>query len=126
MNVKLIKNVLKRLVRIYTPFICAVVAIIHGVLYFCRCKSELCFIMNDFTGHSFLLIGYILCTCDRMCKWYKITCLLLMTVHIPNILYVYKLFTLDNVMYCSIIVGILSLITYMLYRVSVGITKFLC
>lgn len=126
MSIKDKLKIIKRLVRIYTPFICAIMAIIHGVLYFYVYKSSFYSIMNQCTGHSFLLIGYILSTCDKMCKWYKITCLMLMIVHVPNILYIYGLFTLDNVMYSSIIIGIISLLTYILYRVSVGITKFLC
>ena len=117
---------LRKLIRIYTPFICALVAIIHGVLYLMHYKGVFNIILSEFTGHSILLIIYILATSKRMCKWYKITNYLLLSIHFINIGYITHLITYDVLLYVGIIINIIALITFLIYRVSVGITKILC
>ena len=62
-----------RLIRIYTPFICALAAIMHGVLFLRGYEGFIYNILSDLTGHSILLIMFILSTSKRMCKWYKVT-----------------------------------------------------
>lgn len=117
---------IKRLIRIYTPFICAIVAIIHGVLFLSEYKGILYKILSEFTGHSILLIAYIIATSKRMCKWYKITNYLLLSIHVVNLGYIYKLITFNEVLYAGIVINIIALITFLIYRVTVGITKVLC
>lgn len=41
-----------RLIRIYTPFICALAAIIHGVLYLCGYEGWAYIVLGDVAGHS--------------------------------------------------------------------------
>lgn len=122
----ILKYTAKRLIKIYTPFICALIAIIHGVLYFCKYKGTIWYLFNDVTGHSILLVLYVLSTSKNMCVWYKATCWFLILMHVPNILYTYKFFTIDTVMYLTIIIGLFALLSFLIYRVSVGITKILC
>lgn len=116
-----------RLIRIYTPFICAVIAIIHGVLYLCECTGTIYWILGNFTGHSILVIGYIIATSKRMCIWYKMTTYMLMYVNVINILYrtnCIKRF--EDIICLSIIINFSALIMFLIYRIKVGITKFLC
>lgn len=115
-----------KLIRIYTPFICAITALIHGVLYLFKINSVLRIILGDLTGHSILLILYIIATSHRMCKWYKITNYLLLLIHIINIGYVYNFITYDNLLYAIIILSILAILSFLIYQTSVGITKILC
>ena len=123
-----ITNVIKKLFRIYTPFILAVCALINGILSIKGYDGLLYRIISEFTGHSFLVIAYFISTHKRMCKWYKYTNYLLFMIHIPNILYyndiVYK--NEIEVFYSAIVLSIFALLTFLIYRVSVGITKILC
>lgn len=115
-----------RLIRIYTPFICAIVALIHGVLFLNNYEGLLGVILSEISGHSILLILYIIATSKRMCKWYKITNYLLLSIHIINISYAYEVITYDVLLYVVIIISIFALISFLIYRITVGITKFLC
>ena len=120
------KFILKRLIRIYTPFICAIIALVNGVLYFCDYSGIVYRILSEFTGHSILLIAYILSTCNKMCIWYKITNYILVSIHVFNIIYYYGYIDRIDVMYIGLLLNIFALLTFLIYRVSVGITKFLC
>ena len=115
-----------RLIKIYTPFICALSAIIHGVLYFIKYRGIMYSILNEFTGHSFLLIIYIICSSKKMCIWYKITNYLLLSIHIFNICctlgYIEKKMLFNTIL----VINILALISFLIYRVTKGITKILC
>ena len=120
--------VIERLIRIYTPFICALTAIIHGVLFLLEYRGLLYNTLNEFTGHSILLIAYILSASRRMCKWYKITNCILLSIHVINILYIHNYIEIDQFHLFIIlwVMNIIALITFLIYRVSVGITKLLC
>lgn len=115
-----------RLIRIYTPFICALAAIIHGVLVLTEYDGYAYCVLSDLTGHSLLLMAYVFATSKRMCKWYKVTCWLLVMIHIINIYY--SFFGLDyyTVICSGIVINIIAVITFLIYRLKVGITKILC
>lgn len=115
-----------KLVRIYTPFICALLALIHGVCYLLEYDLKFLYLLGEFTGHSILLILYIICTCKKFCIWYKITNWILLSTHISNILYYASLFDYNAVLYITILLNMLALITLLIYRVTAGITKILC
>ena len=117
---------INRLIRIYTPFICALSAIIHGVLFLIGYRGITYAILNDFTGHSFLLILYVICTSKKMCKWYRLTNYLLLSIHIVNMLYTLGILNYYYVANLSIVINIFALISFLIYRVTAGITKFLC
>lgn len=117
---------ISRLVKIYTPFICALFAIIHGVLSLNGYDGILYGISADLTGHSVVVILYILSTSKKMCKWYKLTNYLLLTIHFFNIGYYLKLIEYDNLIYTAIVLNIAALISFLAYRVTAGITKILC
>ena len=119
-------EIIRKLIRIYTPFICALMAIVNGVLFILDYSGIIYRLLSEFTGHSFLLIMYILATSKRMCVWYKATTWLLLLIHIPNTLYYYHILQSTEVIYIGIVINILALITFLIYRVSVGITKILC
>lgn len=117
---------LARLIRIYTPFICAVAATIHGVLLLCKVNSIWLYVLGEFTGHSILLILYIIATTNkRMCKWYRITNYLLLTIHILNLAFYAKIVPYENIVYYGLVLNILALISFLIYRFTVGITKML-
>lgn len=117
---------ISRLIRIYTPFICALVAMIHGVFYLLGYESDIYYFFNETAGHSFCMIAYLLATSKRMCKWYKITVLMLLVVHVLNIIYLLGYIDSYMILYAGLIVNIFAIISFLIYRVTVGITKFLC
>lgn len=119
----------KKLIRIYTPFIFASAALINGVLYVNEYQGILYRVFSELMGNSILAILYLIVTSKRMCKWYKYTNYLLLTMHIPTTLYYFYIFVFKDAMvvfYAMIVLSILALITFLIYRVSVGITKILC
>ena len=61
-----------------------------------------------------------------MCVWYKVTNLLLLSVHIVNIFYLFGMMHIYAFIYVSLVINITALITFMIYRVSRGILKILC
>lgn len=117
---------LSRIIRIYTPFICAVAAIIHGVLFLLKYEGELYWLLGNLTGHSILLIAYIIATSKRMCIWYKITTYLLLLINVVNIMYRFNFINSDYIIYIGIVINFMALISFLIYRITVGITKFLC
>lgn len=117
---------LARLLRIYTPFICAVSASIHGVLLLCKVNSIWLNVLGEFTGHSIFVMLYIFATTNRrMCKWYWRTNYLLLSVHFVNLLYYAKVLPFQNVLYASVVLNIMALIAFLIYRFAVGITNLL-
>lgn len=115
-----------RLIRIYTPFICAISAIIHGVLFICNYEGKILYLLNDMTGHSIMMVAYMLATSRRMCRWYRYTCWLLLGIHILNLTYYYLAIDYYTVLYAGLVINFISLITFLIYRLKVGITKILC
>ena len=115
-----------RLIRIYTPFICALAAIVHGVLFLQEYEGNAIYVFSDLTGHSIVMVAYILATSKRMCRWYKYTCYLLLIMHFLNLAYV--AFDIDYyiLLYAGLVINIFALITFLIYRIKVGITKILC
>jgi hypothetical protein len=61
-------RLLIRLIRIYTPFICTLMALVNGVL-FMRGITELpaIYLMATLTGNSVLVDLYMFATSMRMC-----------------------------------------------------------
>ena len=116
----------KRLIRIYTPFICAITAIIHGVISLGEYEVVLGYYLSEFTGHSLLVLLYILATCRRMCKWYKITVYLLMSVHALNIIYLLGGITYYSLLCSGLVINILAVICFLIFRLTRGVSKIVC
>lgn len=120
-------EILRRLIRIYTPFICSIVAIINGVIYLKGIDlPNFDYIMSETTGHSFLLVLYMLSTSKGMCIWYKLNLLCLLLIHVDGTIYYFSDMEFNSYCYGIIIISIIGLLFFLLYRITVGITKFLC
>lgn len=117
---------INRLIKIYTPFICAVTALIHGVLSLSGYDGMIYGILSEFTGHSILIIFYILSTSKKMCIWYKITNYLLLSLHIFNFAYYAHWITYNDILYAGVIINIIAILSFIAFRVTAEITKILC
>lgn len=116
----------KKLIRIYTPFICAVAAIIHGVFSLLEYDTKVYYLLGEFAGHSFLLLLYVLANSRRMCKWYKITVYLLLGIHVLNLFYLFGCLEYYTLLYLGIVVNILAVICFLIFRFTRGVSKILC
>ena len=116
-----------RLIRIYTPFILAIAALIHGVLYFNDYNGIIYRLLGELTGHSLFVNLYMIASSEKMCKWYKMTIYFLLSIHIIGLFY-YCGFIKDImvVMYLTMVMNIFAVIFFLIYRVTRGITKILC
>lgn len=115
-----------RLLRIYTPFICALAAIIHGVLYLTHYEGMAYHVLSEFTGHSLILLLYVLSTSRRMCKWYKMTVYLLLGVHILNLLYLFTDMDYYVFFYTGLVTNIMAVICFLIFRFTRGVSKIMC
>lgn len=113
-----------RLIRIYTPFICTVMAFLNGVL-FIKGVTELpaIYLMATLTGNSVLVDLYIFTTSMRMCIWYKLNLLCLVLIQISGLLYNY--FDIDTSLYLWIVVllSAMGIIFFLVFRIFYQVTR---
>lgn len=120
-------DIFRKLVKIYTPFICTLVALIYGVLLLLEIKfPNADYILSAITGNSILVVEYMWANSKRMCIWYKLNLLCLLLVHIDGL--VYFLSDMNFKPYCYIVVlcSTIGIIFFVVYRITIGITKVLC
>lgn len=117
-------DVLRRLVRLYAPFICTITAYIHGYKFLNGSLTD-SFVYNCSinAGFSVIMVLYVMATAKRMCIWYKLNlgCLLGICacsfiykyVPISEVVYFYAVTLLSGI---GIIFFLLTLITYSLFK----------
>ena len=120
-------HILLRLIRIYTPFICVLTSLIYGVMYLQGVTFEnFDYIMSTMTGNSILMVLFMFSCSKTMCIWYKLNLLSLLLIHVTSILYFYTELPFTLYCYFVILLAAFGLISFIIYRVTVGITKILC
>lgn len=110
-------------IRRFTPFITALVAIIHGVLYFSGYTGVLYRMMSEFTGHSILMMLFVYSTSKNMCKWYKLSVILQLLIHISNIMYYLGFVASKSVIYVSLVLNILALMCWLIFITTRNMSK---
>lgn len=114
---------IKQLIRVYTPFIMAIVSAIHSTLFIVDHEGLVYNIFANSCGYSILAIAYIMATSRRMCKWYKATNWLLMSVCILNTIYLIWDFRLIILLYATNGLSLAAMIAFVIHRCKVGIKK---
>lgn len=78
---------MKKFIRIYTPFICTIMALVNGVL-FMKGVTELptIYLMATLSGNSILVDVYMFSASAKMCIWYKLN--LICLLYLVNKLYI--------------------------------------
>lgn len=118
--------IILRLIRIYAPFISAIFSIYHASLFLFGIEdTKTLEVLSCATGHSILFTLALLGASRRMCKWYKLTCLCLLFVDITNALYFAYGLDKNHVIYIILSAKTLAVFFFILYRVNVGLTKFI-
>lgn len=120
-------HILLRLIRIYTPFICVLTSLIYGVMYLKGVTFEnFDYIMSTMTGNSILMVLFMFSCSKTMCIWYKLNLISLLLIHVTSLLYFYTELPFTLYCYFVILLAAFGLISFIIYRVTVGITKILC
>ena len=116
-------RLLIRFLRIYTPFICTLMALLNGVYFISDYPMDnFAFLASALTGNSILLDIYMFITSLRMCIWYKLNLLCLLLVQMCGILYSY--FDIDTSLYLWVVVllSALGIICFLVFRVLYNVT----
>lgn len=113
----------REFIKLYTPFICAIVAIAHIFLYLNHYEGNIYSILGNITGHSVLMNIYIIIHSRRMCVWYKTTNYILMSIHFINIAYRIGLIPSYYIMYILLFINLSALMTWLIFRVTYKSTK---
>lgn len=117
-------RLLIRFIRIYTPFICTVMALLNGVL-FMGGATELPAInlMATITGNSVLVDLYMFTTSMRMCVWYKLNLLCLLLIQISGLLY--NNYDIDISLYLWIVVlfAAMGIVFFLIFRIFYNVTR---
>lgn len=108
-------RLLIRLLRIYTPFICVLSALLNGVFFFDETAPEIVYMFATLTGNSILVDLFMFSVSFRMCIWYKICVVTIMLMQIAGLLY--NSFGLTEVIYywavmCFSITGVISFVVF--------------
>lgn len=113
-----------RFIRIYTPFICTVMALVNGVL-FMRGVTELpaIYLMATLTGNSVLADLYMFITSMRMCIWYKLNLLCLLLIQICGLMYNY--YDIDTSLYLWVVVllAAMGVMFFLIFRIFYNVTR---
>lgn len=111
-------RLLIRLIRIYTPFICTIMALVNGVL-FMRGETEIPMIdlLSNVSGNSIVVILYMFATSMRMCVWYKLNLFCLLLIQICGLLYNY--YDIDTSLYLWVVVllAAMGVMFFLIFRV---------
>lgn len=117
-------RLLIRFIRIYTPFICTVMALVNGVL-FLGGVTELpsVYLMATLTGNSVLVDLYMLTISMRMYIWYKLNLLCLLLIQICGLLYNY--YDIDTSLYLWVVVllAAMGVLFFLIFRVLYNVTR---
>lgn len=120
-------DIVRKLLRIYTPFICTLVALIYGVLLLLDIEfANADYILSAVTGNSIIVVAYMWATSKRMCIWYKLNLLCLLLIHIDGLIYFLSDMKFAPYCYSVILIATVGLVFFIIYRVVVGITKIIC
>lgn len=114
---------IKKFIKLYTPFICAIISTIHGVLLVNKVQTSFYFIAQELTGNSILLLLYVLVHSKRMCKWYKLSIYSLLAIHVLNFAYHIKLIDVPVLLKLGICVNITSILFWLMFRITYKTAK---
>lgn len=113
-----------RFIRIYTPFICTVMALLNGVL-FMKGVTELpaIYLMATLTGNSVLVDLYMFATSMRMCVWYKLNLLCLLLIQLCGLMYNY--YDIDTSLYLWAVVlpSAMGILFFLIFRIFYNVTR---
>lgn len=122
--VQKIYYVYERLMIMYVPFISSIIYCISVYLFIIHQNNSLYSrYNNNLAGHSIFWLQIILSRSKNMCIWYKGAIVLSMFTHVLNILYYHLSFDRHLYIAASLAIAILSIISWLIFRVTYKTTK---
>lgn len=117
-------RLLIRLIRIYTPFICTIMALVNGVLFIGGMpKLPVIYFFATLTGNSVFVDLYMLVTSMRMCIWYRLNLLCLLFIQISGMVYNY--FDIDTSLYLWVVTlsAAMGVVFFLMFRLGYTVTR---
>lgn len=116
-------KVVRRLFKIYTPFICAVFVIAHGWMYMTDSLSEQTkSLFSVIGGSSILLLAYMWFENYKMCVWYKATLAALLCVHVDSLLYYFTDMDADAYYYSTLVFALAGILFFVIFSLCYKVT----
>ena len=113
-----------RFIRIYTPFICTVMALLNGVLFMKGATGiPLIDLLATVSGNSIIVVLYMFVTSMRMCIWYKMNLFCLLLTQICGLMYNY--FDIDTSLYLWVVVllSAMGVMFFLIFRIFYNVTR---
>ena len=113
-----------RFIRIYTPFICTVMALLNGVLFMKGATGiPLIDLLATVSGNSIIVVLYMFVTSMRMCIWYKPNLLCLLLTQICGLMYNY--YDIDTSLYLWVVVllSAMGVMFFLIFRIFYNVTR---
>ena len=116
-------RLLIRFVRIYTPFICSLAALVNGALFLQgKACGDVVFIFSTITGNSLAVNAYMFVTSLRMCRWYKANIVCLCLVHLVSIAYNYSSISTSLYLWIVTLLSALGIICFLIFKKCYEVT----
>lgn len=115
-----------KLLRTYTLFIIAFVALVNGVLFICGYRGLLLNFLNELTGNSIIVNLYIFANARRMKRWYLVANYFILFMHLSNILYLMGCISFSNAVYMGIVFNLAVILLYCFNRVGGVLKRLFC
>lgn len=115
---------LRRLVRIYTPFICTIMALVNGVL-FMKGVTELptIYLMATLSGNSILVDAYMFSASTKMCIWYKRNLLCLLLIQVCGLAYDYYGISISLYLWIVVLLAAMGILFFLIFRLFYSVTQ---
>lgn len=120
--------IVRRLIRLYTPFICTFMCLLNGVSILLGLDNiQQIYLMANLTGNSVLIDIYMLCCSSKMCIWYKADVVCLLLIQICGMLY--NAFNIEEALYLFFIITLsaVGMMSFLIFRIFYVVTHgFVC
>lgn len=117
-------SILSKFLKLYTPFICCTFSALHGVLFICKIESIFYKLSGEFFGQSIIILLFIWIHSKRMCKWYKLSIISLILVHIINLMYyIIDWFPVIISIYGGLILNIIGMLCWLVFITTMNMRK---
>ena len=113
-----------RLIRIYTPFFCTLMALLNGVL-FIKGETEIPAIhmLASVSGSSIVMVLYMFATSLRMCIWYKLNLLCLLILQLCGLMYNYYGIDASIYLWSVVLISGLGIIFFLMFKIFYRVTS---
>ena len=115
---------MRTLIKLYTPFICAITSLVNEILIYNNIRTDFLHVSYNLTGDSVLLLLYVYYHSGKMCKWYKLTIICLIINHIVKLMYRFDYIkSLSFALEIAILISVVSIMSWLLFAKGYKVCK---